>query len=104
MARKLRIRVPSTMPVQSTLLNGSAKANSLSGAGEVSLRQKVRQAARQVEAELIMEALERHRWNRRRTAEALKISYRSLMYKMKTCNLRDAALIEGHEREVGCAD
>ncbi len=54
----------------------------------ISLREKVRQAARQVESELIMEALERHRWNRRQTADALKISYRSLMYKMKICNLR----------------
>ena len=55
---------------------------------DASLRDKVRQAARQVESELIMEALHQHRWNRRRAAEALNISYRSLMYKMKACNLR----------------
>jgi DNA-binding NtrC family response regulator len=54
-----------------------------------SLRVRVRHAVRQVESEIIREALEQHRWNRRRAAEALKISYRSLMYKMKTCNLRD---------------
>lgn len=54
----------------------------------VSLRERVRQAARQVESEIIIQALEQHRWNRRRAAEALKISYRSLMYKMKSCNLR----------------
>jgi len=53
------------------------------------LRERVRQAARQVESRIIMDALEQHRWNRRRTAEALKISYRSLMYKMKDFNLRD---------------
>jgi len=53
-----------------------------------SLREKVRQATRQIESELILEALEQHRWNRRRTAEALRISYRLLMYKMKSCNLR----------------
>ena len=53
-----------------------------------SLREKVRQATRQIESELILEALEQHRWNRRRTAEALSISYRLLMYKMKSCNLR----------------
>jgi len=57
--------------------------------GPESLRVRVRHAARQVESEIIREALEQHRWNRRRAAEALKISYRSLMYKMKTCNLRD---------------
>jgi len=55
----------------------------------VSLRERVRHATRQIESEIILEALERHRWNRRRTAEALKISYRLLMYKMKNCNLRD---------------
>jgi transcriptional regulator with PAS, ATPase and Fis domain len=38
-----------------------------------------------------MEALNRHRWNRRRTAVALQISYRSLMYKMKRGNLRDGS-------------
>ena len=53
-----------------------------------SLRERMRQATRQIESEIIMEALELHRWNRRRTAQALQISYRSLMYKMKNCNLR----------------
>ena len=54
----------------------------------VSLRERVRLATRQIESALILEALEQHRWNRRRTAEALRISYRLLMYKMKSCNLR----------------
>ena len=36
-----------------------------------------------------MQALEQHHWNRRRTAEALRISYRSLMYKMKSCDIRN---------------
>jgi DNA-binding NtrC family response regulator len=56
---------------------------------DASLRERVRDATRRIEAEIIMEALERHRWNRRRTAEALRISYRLLMYKMRNCNLRD---------------
>jgi DNA-binding NtrC family response regulator len=54
----------------------------------LSLREKVRRASRQIESAIIIEALEQHRWNRRRTAESLKISYRSLMYKMKNCDLR----------------
>jgi transcriptional regulator with PAS, ATPase and Fis domain len=58
-----------------------------------SLRVRVQHAARQVESRIIREVLEQHHWNRRRTAAALKISYRSLMYKMKTCNLRDASPI-----------
>jgi two-component system response regulator AtoC len=64
----------------------SANADSPSGA---SLRERVRDATMQIESEIIFETLEQHRWNRRRTAEALKISYRLLMYKMKSCNLRD---------------
>jgi transcriptional regulator with PAS, ATPase and Fis domain len=63
-------------------------AESTSNRGE-SLRKRVRHAARQIESSIIREALEQHHWNRRRTAEALNISYRSLMYKMKACNLRD---------------
>jgi len=58
-------------------------------ASRSSLRDRVRQAAIKTESEIIRETLDRHRWNRRKTAEALRISYRSLMYKMKNCNLRD---------------
>jgi two-component system response regulator AtoC len=54
-----------------------------------SLRERVRLGTKQIESEIIREALEKHHWNRRRTAEALQISYRLLMYKMKSCNLRD---------------
>jgi DNA-binding NtrC family response regulator len=59
-----------------------------------SLRDRVRQATRQIESEIILETLEQHRWNRRRTAEALRISYRLLMYKMKSGNLRDASVAQ----------
>lgn len=70
---------------------GSANANSLISP---SLRERVRQATKQIESEIILETLEQHRWNRRRTAEALRISYRLLMYKMKSCNLRDEILVQ----------
>ena len=59
------------------------------GSAERTLRERVRQAVIRTESEIIKETLERHRWNRRKTAAALQISYRSLMYKMKHCNLRD---------------
>jgi DNA-binding NtrC family response regulator len=70
---------------------GSGNANSLASP---SLRERVRQATKQIESEIILETLEQHRWNRRRTAEALRISYRLLMYKMKSCNLRDEILVQ----------
>ncbi len=96
---EIAIRLPRTEqrkqgePVMSSLSDrlkpGNGDANMDSAHGPESLRVRVRHAVRQVESEIIREALEQHRWNRRRVAEALKISYRSLMYKMKTCNLRD---------------
>ncbi len=70
---------------------GAANADASSGS---SLRERVRQATRQIESEIILEALQQHRWNRRRTAETLRISYRLLMYKMKSCNLRDETVVQ----------
>ena len=57
-----------------------------------SLRERVREATKQIESKIILETLEQHRWNRRRAAEALRISYRLLMYKMKSGNLREKTL------------
>jgi DNA-binding NtrC family response regulator len=55
---------------------------------KLSLKQQVKGASQKLESEIILQTLERHRWNRRRAAESLQISYRSLLYKMKNCNLR----------------
>jgi two-component system response regulator AtoC len=53
----------------------------------VSLKTVARTASRQAERELIREALERTHWNRKRAAEQLKISYKSLLYKIKQTGL-----------------
>jgi transcriptional regulator with PAS, ATPase and Fis domain len=63
----------------------TTEGSSLEG---TSFRARVRQAVREAESRIILETLSRHQWNRRRTAAALNISYRSLMYKMKYCKLR----------------
>ena len=42
-----------------------------------------RAASKEAERELIMQALERTRWNRKRAAQELQISYKSLLYKIK---------------------
>jgi transcriptional regulator with GAF, ATPase, and Fis domain len=52
-----------------------------------SLREVARQAVEQAEKAAILQALERHDWNRRRTARELKMSYRSLLYKIKDYTL-----------------
>ncbi|HEX4425991.1 MAG TPA: sigma 54-interacting transcriptional regulator [Terriglobales bacterium] len=55
-----------------------------SGSGEkVSLKQAARAASREAEKELILKVLTRTRWNRRRAAQELQISYKALLYKLK---------------------
>jgi two-component system, NtrC family, response regulator AtoC len=51
--------------------------------GRVSLKEVARAASREAEKELILKALTRTRWNRRRAAEELQISYKALLYKLK---------------------
>ncbi len=51
--------------------------------GRVSLKQAARAASRAVEKDLILKVLTRTRWNRRRAAEELQISYKALLYKLK---------------------
>ena len=51
--------------------------------GRVSLKQAARAASREAEKEIILRVLTRTRWNRRRAAEELQISYKALLYKLK---------------------
>ena len=47
------------------------------------LKAAARAASHQAERQLILEALTRTRWNRKRAAQELQISYKSLLYKLK---------------------
>jgi len=49
----------------------------------ISLKEASRAASREAEKELILNTLTRTRWNRRRAAEELQISYKALLYKLK---------------------
>lgn len=49
----------------------------------VSLKAASRAASHEAERELILDALTRTRWNRRRAAQELQISYKALLYKLK---------------------
>jgi len=54
------------------------------GNGErVSLKEAAKAASREAEKELILQVLTRTRWNRRRAAQELQISYKALLYKLK---------------------
>ena len=52
-------------------------------AAKVSLKEASKAASREAEKELILRALNKTRWNRRRAAEELQISYKALLYKLK---------------------
>lgn len=56
-----------------------------------SLKQAARAASRRAERELILKALERTRWNRKRAAKELQISYKALLYKLKQIGQEDSA-------------
>jgi two-component system response regulator AtoC len=51
--------------------------------GVIPLKQVAEKACREVGREAILQALQANRWNRRRAAEDLKISYRALLYKIR---------------------
>jgi len=54
------------------------------GNGEkISLKDAARAASREAEREIILQVLTRTRWNRRRAAQELQISYKALLYKLK---------------------
>jgi two-component system response regulator AtoC len=55
----------------------------------VSLKEASRAASREAEKELILKALTRTRWNRRRAAQELRISYKALLYKLKQIGYQD---------------
>ncbi|HEY1939438.1 MAG TPA: sigma-54 dependent transcriptional regulator [Candidatus Angelobacter sp.] len=55
--------------------------------GPIALKKITNQAVRRLEREIILKVLQAHHWNRRRAAEALKISYRALLYKIQDAGL-----------------
>ncbi|HKD52215.1 MAG TPA: sigma-54 dependent transcriptional regulator [Candidatus Acidoferrum sp.] len=63
--------------------------------GIVPLKSLCKEAIRASEKNIILEALRANRWNRRKAAQELKISYRLLIYK-----IRDAGLMTKHKNSV----
>ncbi len=61
----------------------------------VPLKYIAKQAIRDMERNVILEALRNNQWNRRKAAKILKISYRALIYK-----IRDAGLMQNAERHA----
>ncbi len=55
--------------------------------GQIHLKKVTRQAVHDLERKIILSVLEANHWNRKRTAAALKISYRALLYKIRRAGL-----------------
>ena len=71
---------------EALVLGGLRGLSVLSGgrsAERVSLKEVSKAASREAEKELILKALNKTRWNRRRAAQELQISYKALLYKLK---------------------
>jgi DNA-binding NtrC family response regulator len=64
-------------------LSPASLAAAAANAGNYSLKDISRTAAREAECELILRMLHQTRWNRKATAEILGISYKALLYKIK---------------------
>ena len=59
------------------------------------LKVAARKALRRTERELILEALERTHWNRKKAAQDLQISYKSLLYKIKQIGAEQEETLRG---------
>jgi two-component system, NtrC family, response regulator AtoC len=55
--------------------------------GNIPLKRIAQQVTRRMEHDVILKVLQANHWNRRRTAEVLKISYRALLYKVRQAGL-----------------
>ncbi|MBZ5628692.1 MAG: sigma 54-interacting transcriptional regulator [Acidobacteriia bacterium] len=74
-----------------TALRSASMSGTPAGGQEgTSLREAARAASRQAEREIILRVLSRTRWNRKRAAEELRISYKALLYKLKQIGMGDS--------------
>jgi two-component system, NtrC family, response regulator AtoC len=67
--------------------NSSLRSHIKSSVGEVPLKRIAKAAIQELERNVILNSLRDHQWNRRKTAAALKISYRALIYKIRDAGL-----------------
>jgi len=73
------------------------------GTENLSFKSRTEQLVREAEAQVILRVLHLNNWNRRKTAEALNISYRALLYKIRNAGLRDYATPRAADRGNGSA-
>ena len=87
LARKIAVLGNSRKAVEDHINRPKVEAAAFEEPRSSSLKVAARAASRQAERDLISQALERTRWNRKRAARDLQISYKSLLYKIKQTGL-----------------
>jgi two-component system, NtrC family, response regulator AtoC len=83
LARNMAALGDSRLAASSVRGKWSARILAPSPDSSLSLKTAAKAASRKKERELILEALERTKWNRKRAARELQISYKALLYKLK---------------------
>ena len=74
-------------------------------AGEsISLKKVTRRAVRELERKIILKVLQDNHWNRKKAAQALNISYRALLYKLKEAGVPPQRGWSEATGEVGTSD
>ena len=81
--RRIPPKEPATIPGG----NGGEPAGR-PGTGKATLKEVAKIAQRNAEKILIEQVLNQTRWNRRKAAGILDISYKALLYKIKECGLK----------------
>jgi two-component system, NtrC family, response regulator AtoC len=76
-------------------LKGTEFAQNSSFGNGQSLKVASREASRRAEREMILKQLELTRWNRKKTARDLQISYKALLYKLKQLGLDGSGNSDG---------
>lgn len=87
MARHVLIGPEATLGQTFTPDRASARSHIKAIVGEVPLKRIAKAAIQELERNVILESLRAHQWNRRKTAAALQISYRALIYKIRDAGL-----------------
>jgi two-component system response regulator AtoC len=78
-------RAPAPSPPAQNGGNGNDPEIDLSD--KSTLKEVAKIAQRKAERQLIEKVLQQTRWNRRKAAQILDISYKALLYKIKECGL-----------------
>ena len=85
--------------LQEPVVSRSAALPRAVGKESLPLKEIAKEAIRTRERDYILGALQANQWNRRKTAEALKISYRTLIYKIRNAGFATKRAKQSYARE-----